>query len=34
MPLDREAFFEVMASFPSGVAIVTTVSDDGSSRAG
>ena len=26
MPLDREAFFEVMASFPTGVAIVTTVS--------
>lgn len=32
MPLDREAFFEVMASFPSGVAIVTTVSDDGTPR--
>ncbi len=26
MPLDRQAFFDVMASFPSGVAIVTTVS--------
>ena len=32
MPLDREAFFEVMASFPTGVAIVTTVSDDGAPR--
>ena len=32
MPLGREAFFEVMASFPTGVAIVTTVSDDGTPR--
>jgi flavin reductase (DIM6/NTAB) family NADH-FMN oxidoreductase RutF len=32
MALDRESFFEVMASFPSGVAIVTTVSDDGALR--
>jgi flavin reductase (DIM6/NTAB) family NADH-FMN oxidoreductase RutF len=32
MPLDREAFFEVMASFPTGVAIVTTVADDGAPR--
>ena len=32
MPLDREAFFEVMASFPTGVAIVTTVSGDGAPR--
>jgi flavin reductase (DIM6/NTAB) family NADH-FMN oxidoreductase RutF len=27
--LDRQAFFEVMASFPSGVAVVTTVDADG-----
>jgi flavin reductase (DIM6/NTAB) family NADH-FMN oxidoreductase RutF len=32
MPLDRQSFFEVMASFPSGVAIVTTLSDDGVPR--
>jgi flavin reductase (DIM6/NTAB) family NADH-FMN oxidoreductase RutF len=32
MPLAREPFFEVMASFPTGVAIVTTVSDDGTPR--
>jgi flavin reductase (DIM6/NTAB) family NADH-FMN oxidoreductase RutF len=32
MPLDRQAFFEVMASFPSGVAIVTTVTGDGTPR--
>ncbi len=30
--IDRQAFFEVMASFPSGVAIVTTVSEDGVPR--
>ena len=32
MPLDREAFFDVMASFPSGVAIVTTLADGGTPR--
>jgi len=32
MTIDRQSFFEVMASFPSGVAIVTTVSDDGVPR--
>jgi flavin reductase ActVB len=32
MPLDRQSFFEVMASFPSGVAIVTTISADGALR--
>jgi flavin reductase (DIM6/NTAB) family NADH-FMN oxidoreductase RutF len=32
MPIDRQAFFEVMASFPSGVAIVTTLTDDGVPR--
>ena len=32
MTIDRQAFFEVMASFPSGVAIVTTVADDGTPR--
>jgi flavin reductase (DIM6/NTAB) family NADH-FMN oxidoreductase RutF len=30
--IDRQAFFDVMASFPSGVAVVTTVSDDGTPR--
>jgi flavin reductase (NADH) len=28
--ISRDAFFEVMASFPSGVAIVTTIGPDGS----
>ena len=32
MSIDRQAFFDVMASFPSGVAIVTTVADDGTPR--
>jgi flavin reductase ActVB len=32
MPLDREPFFDIMASFPSGVAIVTTLGDDGTPR--
>ena len=32
MPIDRQSFFEVMASFPSGVAIVTTITDDGVPR--
>ena len=32
MPIDRQSFFEVMASFPSGVAIVTTVGTDGTPR--
>ena len=32
MPIARETFFEVMASFPSGVAIVTTVGTDGAPR--
>ena len=32
MPIARESFFEVMASFPSGVAIVTTVDLDGVPR--
>jgi flavin reductase (DIM6/NTAB) family NADH-FMN oxidoreductase RutF len=32
VPLDRQSFFEVMASFPSGVAIVTTVMADGTPR--
>jgi flavin reductase (DIM6/NTAB) family NADH-FMN oxidoreductase RutF len=30
--IDRQSFFELMASFPSGVAIVTTVSEDGLPR--
>jgi flavin reductase ActVB len=30
--IDRQAFFEVMASFPSGVAIVTTMDPDGVPR--
>jgi flavin reductase (DIM6/NTAB) family NADH-FMN oxidoreductase RutF len=30
--IDRQSFFEVMASFPSGVAIVTTVTDDDTPR--
>jgi flavin reductase (DIM6/NTAB) family NADH-FMN oxidoreductase RutF len=32
MPIDRQSFFDVMASFPSGVAIVTTVAEDGAPR--
>lgn len=32
MPISRQAFFEIMASFPSGVAIVTTVAPDGTPR--
>jgi flavin reductase (DIM6/NTAB) family NADH-FMN oxidoreductase RutF len=32
MPISREAFFEIMASFPSGVAIVTTAGTDGRPR--
>ena len=32
MPIDRQAFFDVMASFPSGVAIVTTTTSDGVPR--
>jgi flavin reductase (DIM6/NTAB) family NADH-FMN oxidoreductase RutF len=30
--IDRQRFFDVMASFPSGVAIVTTVAEDGAPR--
>ena len=30
--IDRQSFFDVMASFPSGVAIVTTMVDEGSPR--
>ena len=32
MPIDRQTFFDVMASFPSGVAIVTTTTGDGTPR--
>jgi flavin reductase (DIM6/NTAB) family NADH-FMN oxidoreductase RutF len=32
MAIERQDFFEIMASFPSGVAIVTTVGDDGVPR--
>ena len=32
MPIERQAFFDVMASFPSGVAIVTTTTADGVPR--
>lgn len=32
MTIDRQAFFDVMASFPSGVAIVTTLDGDGTPR--
>ena len=31
-PITRQTFFEIMASFPSGVAIVTTVTPDGVPR--
>jgi flavin reductase (DIM6/NTAB) family NADH-FMN oxidoreductase RutF len=30
--IDRQSFFDVMASFPSGVAIVTTLAEDGAPR--
>ena len=32
MTIERQAFFDVMASFPSGVAIVTTLAEDGAPR--
>ncbi len=32
MPIDRQTFFDVMASFPSGVAIVTTTTPEGIPR--
>ena len=32
MPIDRHRFFDVMASFPSGVAIITTTTRDGVPR--
>ena len=32
VPIDRQTFFDVMASFPSGVAIVTTTTGDGTPR--
>ena len=32
MTIERQAFFDVMASFPSGVAIVTTLDPDGTPR--
>jgi flavin reductase (NADH) len=32
VPIDRQSFFEVMASFPSGVAIVTTATEEGTPR--
>jgi flavin reductase (DIM6/NTAB) family NADH-FMN oxidoreductase RutF len=32
MPVDRETFGEIMASYPAGVAIVTTVDMDGTPR--
>jgi flavin reductase (DIM6/NTAB) family NADH-FMN oxidoreductase RutF len=32
MTIDRQSFFEVMASFPSGVAIVTTATEEGVPR--
>ena len=32
MAIDRQTFFDVMASFPSGVAVVTTTTDDGVPR--
>ena len=32
MAIDRQSFFELMASFPSGVAIVTTITPDGVPR--
>jgi flavin-dependent trigonelline monooxygenase, reductase component len=32
MPVDRETFLEIMASYPAGVAIVTTLDPDGTPR--
>jgi flavin reductase (DIM6/NTAB) family NADH-FMN oxidoreductase RutF len=32
VPITRQSFFEIMASFPSGVAIVTSVAPDGTPR--
>ena len=32
MPIEKQTFFEVMASFPSGVAVVTTTTEDGVPR--
>ena len=32
MPVDRQTFFEIMASFPSGVAVVTTLDGEGTPR--
>jgi flavin reductase (DIM6/NTAB) family NADH-FMN oxidoreductase RutF len=32
VPIPRQQFFEIMASFPSGVAVVTTVGPDGTPR--
>ena len=33
MPVDRDLFVEIMASYPAGVAIVTTLDVDGTPRA-
>src|SRR2546428_13847279 len=32
MPVDRQTFFEIMASFPSGVAVVTTLDGEETPR--
>ena len=32
MPVDRDAFFQIMSAFPTGVAIVTTLDSDGVPR--
>ena len=32
MTVNRQTFFDIMASFPSGVAIVTTLDSDGTPR--
>jgi len=32
MPIDRSAFLQVMSAFPTGVAIVTTLEEDGTPR--
>ena len=32
MAVDRQTFFDIMAAFPSGVAIVTTLEEDGAPR--
>lgn len=32
MPVDRDAFFQIMSAFPTGVAIVTTLEADGTPR--